>query len=168
MHYLWILLTISTLLYGEEMRTLPNLKMLDNNLSFGVIEGYEQYQIVATHYRSDKKELRYILANKIGYNALKAKAAVMPEGSILVKIGWDIEPMARFPAALEAKSIQRIEYMIKDSKRFNHDGDHWGYARFIKEKGKYKSWDKGVQSCIGCHKGVQSSDYLFSKIQPIF
>lgn len=164
MRSLLILMLLFASLYGK----LPNLKMADNNLSFGLIEEYEDYHIVATHYRTDKKELRYILANKIGYNALKANAKIMPEGSIVVKIGWSVEAMPTFPVALEAKDIQRVEYMLKDSKRFNHQGDHWGYARFIKEKGKYKSWDKGVQSCISCHKGAKSSDYLFTKIQKTF
>ena len=148
--------------------SLPDLKMPDNNLTFGMIEGYQDYKIVATHFRTDKNELRYILANEIGYNALKDKEKVMPEGSKIVKIGWSVKKMPSFPTALEADKIQRVEYMIKDSKKFDANGDNWGYARFIKKDGKFGSWDKGVKGCISCHSGVKKNDYLFTHMQATF
>jgi len=92
----------------------------------------------------------------------------MPEGSKIVKIGWSVKKMPSFPVALEADKIQRVEYMIKDSKKFDANGDHWGYARFVKNKGEFKSWDKGVKGCISCHSGVKESDYLFTKMQATF
>lgn len=147
---------------------LPDLKMADNNLTFKMIEGYQEYKIVATHFRTDKNELRSILANDIGFNALKEKRKVMPEGSKIVKIAWSIKKMPSFPTALEADKVQRIEYMVKNSKEFNADGDNWGYARFIKKEGKYESWDKGTSGCISCHSAVKESDYLFTSLQATF
>ncbi len=147
---------------------LPQLKMPDNNLTFQMIEGYRDYKIVATHFRTDKKELRYILANPIGYNALKSKAKVMPEGSKIVKIGWSVKKMPLFSVALEADKIQRIEYMIKDSKNFDANGDNWGYARFIKKGEKFMSWQKGTQGCISCHATAKESDFLFTSLQSTF
>ncbi len=160
--------TMFIALLCAENTQLPNLKMADNNLSFKVIEGYQDYRVVATHFRTDKNELRYILANPIGYNALKEKSKVMPEGSKIVKIGWSVKKMPSFPAALEADKIQRVEYMVKNSKEFNANGDNWGYARFVKKDGKFKAWDKGVEGCISCHSGVKKSDYLFTKLQATF
>ncbi len=157
-----------TFSFADDGIKLPHLTMPDNNLTFEMIEGYQDYKIVATHFRTDKNELRYILANEIGYNALKEKAKVMPEGSKIVKIGWSVKKMPSFPVALEADKIQRVEYMIKDSKKFDANGDHWGYARFVKNKGEFKSWDKGVKGCISCHSGVKESDYLFTKMQATF
>ena len=148
--------------------TLPNLKMPDNNLTFKMIEGYRDYKIVATHFRTDKNELRYILANPVGYNALKEKVKVMPEGSKIVKIGWSVKKMPTFPNALEADKLQRVEYMLKDSKNFDANGDNWGYARFVKKDGVYKSWDKGTKGCISCHSTVKENDYLFTKLQATF
>ncbi len=166
------IITISILFvnlsFAKNTTTLPHLTMPDNNLTFAMIEGYQDYKIVATHFRTDKNELRYILANEIGYNALKEKAKVMPEGSKIVKIGWSVKKMPSFSAALEADEIQRVEYMIKDSKKFDADGDHWGYARFIKKDGRFESWDKGVNGCISCHSTVKNSDYLFTKMQVTF
>lgn len=147
---------------------IPHLKMPDSNLTFKMIEGYQDYKIVATHFRTDKNEIRYILANTIGYNALKSKAKVMPEGSKIVKIGWSVKKMQTFPSAVEADKIQRIEYMLKDSKNFDAHGDHWGYARFVKKEDGYVVWDKGSNGCINCHSSVKDSDYLFTKMQYTF
>jgi len=147
---------------------LPELKMPENNLTFSMIDGYQDYKIVATHFRTDKNELRYILANPIGYNALKLKAKVMPEGSKIVKIGWSVKKMPLFPTALEADKIQRVEYMVKDSKNFDANGDNWGYARFIKKGDKFESWKKGTKGCISCHSIEKKNDYLFTKIQSTF
>jgi len=142
--------------------------MPDNNLTFQMIEGYQDYKIVATHFRTDKNELRYILANPIGYNALKEKLKVMPEGSKIVKIGWSVKKMGLFPKALEADKIQRVEYMVKDAKKFNANGDNWGYARFIKKDGKFEAWDKGTKGCIACHSVAKEDDFLFTKLQATF
>ena len=168
------ILLVSTLLmanlsandiYQTHNKALPELKMPDNNLTFKMIEGYQDYKIVATHFRTDKNEIRYILANPIGYNALKEKAKVMPEGSKIVKIGWSVKKMPTFANALEADEVQRVEYMVKDSKKFNANGDNWGYARFVKKEGNYVAWDKGSKGCISCHSAVKETDYLFTKLQ---
>jgi hypothetical protein len=154
--------------YNTHQTQLPKLKMADNNLTFEMIEGYQDYKIVATHFRTDKNELRYILANPIGYNALLKGAKVMPEGSKIVKIGWSIKEMPLFPAALEADKLQRVEYMVKDSKKFNANGDNWGYARFVKKGDGFVSWDKGANGCISCHSIAKEDDYLFSRMQNTF
>jgi len=155
-------------IYLSHNTKLPDLKMPDNNLTFKMIEGYQDYKIVATHFRTDKNELRYVLANPIGYNALKDKLKVMPQGSKIVKIGWSVKKMGLFPTALEADKIQRVEYMIKDSKNFDANGDNWGYARFVKEGKAFKSWDKGTKGCISCHSVAKDNDYLFSTLQATF
>jgi len=152
-------------IYKTQDTNLVDLKMPDSNLTFKMIDGYQDYKIVATHFRTDKNEIRYILANPIGYNALKEKAKVMPEGSKIVKIGWSVKKMPSFPNALEADQIQRVEYMVKDSKTFDANGDNWGYARFVKKDGKYVAWNKGSKGCISCHAGVKETDYLFTKLQ---
>lgn len=149
-------------------QTLPDLKMPDNNLSFKIIKGYEDYKIVATHWRTDKNELRYVLANSIAYKALKSKKMPMPEGSKIVKIGWSVKPMGAFPDALEADKIQRVEYMVKDSKRYNENGDHWGYARFVKKGETYVPYANGSAECIACHAAVGNNDYLFTTFQNIY
>ncbi len=152
---------------GDETYSLPNLKMKNTNLAFDEISGYEDYQIVATHFRKDKNEIRYILANPVAYKALKAEKKKMPEGSKIVKIGWTVNDMSTFPAALEAKKIERVEYMIRDKDK-HQENDGWGYARYVKKNGKYSAWGGDIQTCVSCHAGVSNNDALFTKYQRVF
>lgn len=153
--------------YLSDNTEVPELKMKNSALSFKEIEGYQNYNIVATHFRKDKNELRYILANPVAYNALRAGETIMPDGSKIVKIGWSTKEMGAFPAALEANKIQRVEYMIKDSKK-HKEKDGWGYARFVKKDGKYTPWKGDIKSCVSCHALVKSNDALFTKFQAMF
>ena len=148
---------------------LPAQEMPGNHLTFKEIEGYNRYRIVATHYRTDKKELRYVLANDKAFKALSENRYPLPEGSKVVKIGWKTNKMARFGAALEAGKIQRVEYMVKDSNRFPGNPGYWGYARFVKQNGKYRAWGKGTAACIACHNTAgKEQDFLFSRYQKVY
>jgi len=162
------ILLVGVLVSGLFAQEVPNLQMPKNKLTFQEIAGYKNYRVVATHFRVDKNELRYILANKIAYNALIKHVKIMPEGSKVVKIGWSVKKMPTFSAALEADKIQRVEYMVKNSKKFNHNGDNWGYARFVKSEDGYKPWTKGTLGCIACHSSVKGDDYLFTQYQKRF
>lgn len=142
----------------------PDLEMPNNHLKFKEIEDYKNYRIVATHFRTDKNELRYILANEKAFKAYNEKTP-FPNGSKIVKIGWTVEKMPNFNPALETKQIQRIEYMIKDDKRFSKNPGNWGYARFVKAENNYKPWTKGTKGCISCHNSAKDNDYLFTKMQ---
>jgi len=162
----------SSMLFGADVylsdnTKVPSLTMKNTKLSFKDIEGYQNYQIVSTHFRKDKNEIRYILANPVAYNALREKKTIMPDGSKVVKIGWSVNDMERFPSALEANKIQRVEYMIKDKTK-HKESDGWGYARFVKKDGQYKSWGGDAQSCVSCHAIVSDNDALFTKYQSLF
>ncbi len=76
--------------------------------------------------------------------------------------------MPLFKSALEADKLLRIDFMIKDDKKFNNNGDHWGYARVVKKDGKFESRSKGPQDCISCHSEAKGSDYLFTHMQSTF
>lgn len=145
--------------------SVPNLIMPKNNLAFKEIEDYQNYKIIATHFRKDKNELRYILANATAYRAYR-NGQKLPEGSKIVKIGWDIKEMENFAVAIEANEVLRVEYMLKDSKKFSENPGNWGYARFVKENGEYKSWTE-TASCISCHNIAQNNDFLFTKYQEL-
>ena len=149
------------------MSNVPNLEMPNNGLKFKGIEDYKNYKIVATHFRTDKNELRYVLVNEIAFKPF-TNNEVLPEGSKIVKIGWKVKNMSNFGVALEADSLQRIEYMIKDSKQFKNNPGNWGYARFVKENNEYKSWDKGTSSCVACHNIAKENNFVFTKYQQLF
>lgn len=152
---------------GNSTYKLPNLKMKNTNLTFDEISGYEDYQIVATHFRKDKNEIRYILANPVAFKALKNQDKKMPQGSKIVKIGWTVQDMATFPSALEAKKIQRVEYMIRDKDK-HQESDGWGYARYVKKNGKYSAWGGDIKTCVSCHAIEKANDALFTKYQRVF
>lgn len=145
----------------------PDLNMPENGLKFTEIEDYKNYKIVATHFRKDKNELRYILTNDTAFQPFSNNEE-LPEGSKIVKIGWTVKDMSNFGSALEVDKIQRIEYMIKDGKKFKNNPGNWGYARFVKNQGEYKSWNKGTESCISCHNIAKNNGYVFSKYQKLF
>ncbi len=135
-------------------------------LKFGLIKGYEDWHVVATHYRTDKNELRYIIGNKKAVEAYKKGAKKFPEGAILVKIGYSLKKNPAFKASVEPDAIQRVEFMIKDSKRFK-DSAGWGFARFVRDQktGKYKVFGKSPKDyaqCFSCHKLVKHKDFVFT------
>ncbi len=146
--------------------SVPDLEMPTNHLKFKEIEEYKNYKIVGTHFRTDKKELRYILANNKAFKAYN-EGTPFPNGSKIVKIGWTVKNMSNFNPALEANKVQRIEYMIKDNKRFSKNPGNWGYARFVKKEENYQAWSKGTTSCISCHNIAKDNGYLFTKMQKL-
>lgn len=141
-----------------------------NGISFGEIKGYESWPVVAPSYRTDKKEVRIILGNdriiQAFRDGLPENGKPFPDGSILVKVGYSERKHAAFPAALEPDVLQRVEFMIKDAKRFKNTNG-WGYARFLYDAaadsftpyGKDAAFD---QECNGCHTLVKARDYVFT------
>ena len=143
LRFLLLFTAVFTVLSAAEP-PLPDLKMQQNGLPFRLIDGYENYRIVATHYRTDKHELRYILANPVAYDAFKSGKVPLPEGSKVVKIGWKVVEMNRFPAAYEAGALQRVEFMYKD-----------------------ESWKGDTNECAACHAVMADHDFLFTTLQKL-
>ena len=103
-----------------------------NGISFSEIRGYETWQVVAPSYWTDNNEVRIILGNTAMINpyreGIPGNGKPIPEGSTIVKIGWSDKKDADFPAALEPDVLKRVEFKVKDSKRFP-ETSCWGYAR---------------------------------------
>lgn len=150
----------------EVVSTVPDIKMPENGLKFTEIEDYKNYKMISSHFRTDKDEFRYILTNDIAYKAFHSKTE-FPNGSKIVKIGFASEKMLTFGTALEAGEVQRIEYMIKDSKNFSENPGNWGYARFVKEENQYKPWQEGTKSCIACHNLAGETDFVFTQFHAL-
>jgi hypothetical protein len=141
-----------------------------NGISFSEIRGYEAWQVIAPSRRTDNNELRIVLGNATMIKAYKAgvpgNGKPFPEGSIVVKIGWSEKKSPDFPAAMEPGELKRVEFIIKDSRRFP-DTSGWGYARFLYDVkastftpyGKDSSF---AQECYQCHTIVKGKDFIFT------
>jgi hypothetical protein len=141
-----------------------------NGISFSEVRGYETWQVIAPSYRTEKNELRIILGNPVMINAYKegipGNGKPFPERSIIVKIGWSERKSAAFPAAIEPDVLQRVELIVKDTKRFP-DTNGWGYARFVfdAKTDTFKPYGKDasfVQECHQCHTLVKAKDFIFT------
>ena len=125
-----------------------------NGISFSEVRGYETWQVIAPSYRTDNKELRVILGNTVMINSYKkgipGNGKPFPDGAIIVKIGWSERQSPVFPAAFEPDVLKRVEFIVKNAKRFPASSG-WGYARFVydeKTANVYALW-KGRLLCAG-------------------
>jgi hypothetical protein len=141
-----------------------------NGISFSEIRGYETWQVIAPSYRTDNHEVRIILGNPAMIKAYKegipGNGKPFPDGAIIVKIGWSERKSPVFPPALEPDVLKRVEFIVKDSKRFP-DTSGWGYARFVYDAASSTFTPYGkdasfVQECYQCHTIVKTKDYIFT------
>jgi hypothetical protein len=141
-----------------------------NGISFSEIRGYETWQVVAPSRRTDNNELRIILGNATMINAYKegipGNGKPFPEGSVIVKIGWSEKKSPDFPAAFEPDELRRVEFIMKDLKRFP-DTSGWGYARFLYDvkTSTFTPYGKDAsfaQECHQCHTVVKGRDFIFT------
>ena len=141
-----------------------------NGIAFSEIRGYETWPFIAPSYRTDNNELRVILGNNAMIDSYKASVPgngkPFSEGSVIVKIGWSERTSPVFPAAHEPDILKRVEFIIKDTRRFPATSG-WGYARFVYDEKSttYKPYGKDasfVQECYQCHTLVKDKDFIFT------
>jgi len=141
-----------------------------NGISFSEVRGYETWQVIAPSYRTDNHEVRIILGNTVMIKAYKegipGNGKPFPDGSIIVKIGWSERKSPVFPAAFEPDVLKRVEFIVKDSKRFP-DTSGWGYARFVYDvtTSTFAPYGKDAsfaQECYQCHTIVKAKDFIFT------
>jgi hypothetical protein len=133
---------------------------------FGVTvpEGYRNWQLIAVSHRTDNKdELRAVLGNDVAMKAFRENRLPFPDGSKLAKLAWQRVPMKEFPGAWMPGAAPRIEFMVKDSKKYASTGG-WGFGRFIDGKPA----DEGAhRTCFPCHQAnVKDHDFVFTRYAP--
>ncbi|MFA5353087.1 MAG: cytochrome P460 family protein [Thermodesulfovibrionales bacterium] len=144
-----------------------------NGIAFSEIRGFEKWQVIAPSYRTDKKEVRFILGNQTAVQAFTDGApekTPFPDGTIMVKVAHSEKELSEYPSAFVPDVLQRIELIMKDSKRFP-ETKGWGYARFVynpKADGftAYGKDTSFVQECFQCHTLVSGKDYVFTRYAP--
>lgn len=133
---------------------------------FGVTvpEGYRDWPLIAVSHRTDNKdELRAILGNDIAMKAFRANTLPFPDGSMFAKLAWKREPMKEFAGAWVPGVAPRIEFMVKDSKKYASTGG-WGFGRFVDGKPADEAAHK---TCFPCHQAnVKDRDFVFTRFAP--
>jgi hypothetical protein len=126
-------------------------------------KGYRNWQVVAPSQRDDNDEIRVILGNSIAMKAFRANTLPFPEGTILAKLAWKRVKSPEFPLTFIPGVAPRIEFMVKDSKKYAATGG-WGFGRFIDGKPA----DAEVHAtCFPCHQAnVKDHDFVFTRYAP--
>jgi len=144
-----------------------------NGLSFSEFRGYEAWQVVSIS--QDGPLMAAILANPVMIQAYLAGAPgngkAFPDGAKMAKVHWKPKKMETFPAATVPGTLDDVDFMVKDSKRFADSGG-WGYAVFEYEAASDSfrpgtTADKPPQGndakCgFACHTSVKTRDYVFT------
>ena len=145
-----------------------------NGLSFSEFRGYESWQIVSIS--QDGPHIAAILANPVMIKAYQAgvpgNGKPFPDGSKMTKIHWLPKKLETFPAATVPATLDDIDFMVKDSKRFADSGG-WGYAVFDYNTAS-DTFTPGTPAgkppqgndakCgYACHTRVMTKDYVFTE-----
>jgi len=146
---------------------------IPNGLAFSEFRGYENWQTVSISH--DGNLMAVILANPVMIDAYRAgvpgNGKPFPDGSKMAKVHWNLKQMETFPAATVPDTQHDVDFMAKDSKRFQDSGG-WGYGVFEYDaaSGNFRpgtSADKPPQvndaKCgFACHTIVKTRDYVFT------
>lgn len=126
-------------------------------------KGYRNWQVVAPSQRDDKDEIRVILGNDIAMKAFRAKQLPFPDGAILAKLAWKRAKSAEFDNTFVPGEPQRIEFMVKNAKRYAASGG-WGFGRFVNGK---PADEAQHGTCWPCHQAnVKGNDFVFTRYAP--
>ena len=146
-------------------------------LAFSEFRGFESWEVVSISH--DDSVMAATLANPVMIEAFKAGAPAngkpFPDGSRMAKIHWLPKKLETFPAATVPASLDNVDLMVKDSKRFADSGG-WGYAVFDYDA-KSKTFKPGTLASnppqgndakcgFACHTIVKSRDYVFTSYAP--
>ncbi|MGE5247917.1 MAG: cytochrome P460 family protein [Verrucomicrobiota bacterium] len=152
---------------GLLLGSVPSAAAADSDLAspMGVTipKGYRDWRVVAPSQRDDTDEIRVILGNDIAIKAFRENTLPFPDGTILAKLAWKRVPSPEFPKTFIPGVAPRIEFMVKDSKKYASTGG-WGFGRFIDGK---PADAKVHATCFPCHQAnVKNHDFVFTRYAP--
>jgi hypothetical protein len=144
-----------------------------NGLAFSEFRGYESWQTVAISH--NEKVMAVILANPVMIKAYQSgipgNGKPFPDGSKMAKIHWKPKMLEALPTATVPASLNDVDFMVKDSKKFADSGG-WGWGAFKYDAASDKftpatTADEPPQGndakCgLACHTIVRTRDYVFT------
>src|ERR1043166_6550995 len=95
-----------------------------NGLAFSEFKGYEAWQTISIS--SGEKLMAATLGNPEMIKALQSgipgNGKSFPDGARMAKIHWNPKKVDAFPTPMVPASLQDVDFMVKDSKRFADSG----------------------------------------------
>jgi hypothetical protein len=166
-----LLITLAALaLAAQDKYTLK----VPGGLAFDEFRGYESWQVVSVS--RNPKEMAVILGNtetiKAYLEGIPENGKPFPDGAKMAKVHWAPKQNKFFPDASVPGSLDNVDFMVKDSKRFADSGG-WGYAVFDYDS-KSSSFKPGTLASkppqsndakcgFTCHTVVKAQDYVFTE-----
>jgi hypothetical protein len=143
-------------------------------LAFSEFKGYEDWQTVGVS-RSESA-IAVILGNPAMIEAYRAgipaNGKAVPDGAKMAKVHWAPKQNEFFPGATVQGSLQNVDFMVKDSKRFVDSGG-WGYGAFdydavshtFRPANSASAPPQGNDAKCGftCHTAAKATDYVFTR-----
>ena len=143
-------------------------------LAFSEFRGYEGWQAISIS-RSERA-VAVILGNPAMISAYRAgipgNGKPFPDGAKMAKIHWAPKQNEFFKDATVPGTLQNVDFMVKDSKRFADSGG-WGYGVFdydaasdtFKPGTTAGTPPQGNDAKCGfaCHTGVKARDFVFTE-----
>jgi hypothetical protein len=144
-----------------------------NGLAFSEFRGYETWQVVSIS--QDGSLVAAILGNPVMIKAYLAgvpgNGKPFPDGAKMAKLHWNPKKLETFPAATVPGTLDDVDFMVKDSKRFADSGG-WGWAVFDYDAAS-DTFTPGTLAgkppqgndakCgFACHTTVKTRDYVFT------
>ena len=131
-----------------------------NGIAF--VPDYKNWKAISTTERFDNGTLRVILGNDVAAQAIaENRMNPWPDGTAFAKVAWYQQPDEK--GFVPSGAFFQVEFMIRDSHKYA-DTLGWGWARWrgadLKPYGKDANF---VTECVGCHKPLSHTDYVFTK-----
>ncbi len=128
----------------------------------------DSWRVVTVRYRSDNGEQRFVYGNPSAVTALHSGVIDYPDGAVFTKIAYGLENDPDFVSSLMPSRPLRIQYMIRDRKKFKKTGG-WGF--FVttgngEPTGPAENPEDLQKTCFSCHEIVKDKGFVFSVFPP--
>lgn len=149
------------LIFGSSALSAKDIAPAPNGIE--VPKGYQNWQFIGTSHRTDNNSLRIIVGNDVAVKAIKSgKTKPWPKGTVLGKLVWKDSEHPDWNKATVPGDLSHIEFMIKDSVKYNKTGG-WGYARWKGMNAVPYGQDANfAKECFDCHSIVKKDDFVFT------
>jgi Haem-binding domain/Cytochrome P460 len=137
----------------------PVVAPAPNGIAF--LPEYKNWKAISSTERFDNHTIRQILGNDVAVKAIaEDHINPWPDGAAFAKVAW-LE-RADEKGLVRPGAFFQVEFMIRDTNKYAGTLG-WGFARWrgadLKPYGKDESFSS---ECVGCHKPLADTNYVFT------